>query len=150
LKRRVLLGSALAIVLSVPAAGCGGDEPLTKEEYVSRLNAICQDFSEREKEIGEPQSLGDLTERGPRVRDAFEKTVLEKVRNLKAPDEIADQADRLREIAQRQRDVLGGLIEAAKSNDFPKVRELMAKNEALNNEANSIALDLGAEACSGA
>ena len=142
-----MLASALAVVLCLQAAGCGGDDPPTKEEYVSRLNAICDEFSEEEKEIGEPRTLGDLTERGPRIRDAFEETVVDEVRDLEAPDEISAEADRLVTIAERQRDVLGGLVEAAERSDVAKVRELAAQNEALNDEASAVALELGAEAC---
>jgi hypothetical protein len=44
--------------------------------------------------------------------------------------------------------VLAGLINAAKAGDFGKLRELAAKNAALNRQAESITRELGAEACS--
>jgi outer membrane murein-binding lipoprotein Lpp len=147
LKKGVLLGGALVFLVAVLAAGCADDEALSKEQYVSKLNAMCDDFSQKEKEIGEPQTLADLVEKGPLILDAFEKAIVDKVRNLKAPDEIAVQADRLVELADHQRDVIAGLIEAAKENDFAKVRELASKNEALNREAKSITRKLGAEGC---
>jgi hypothetical protein len=89
------VGAALGILAALVSAGCGGDETLSKEEYVSRLNAMCQDFIAREKEIGEPQTVADLVTKGPRVLDAFEQTILEETPDLKAPDEIAGQAERL-------------------------------------------------------
>lgn len=138
-----MLGSLIAGVVT----GCGGDEALSKDQYISKLNGMCEDFSAREKEIGEPQTAADLVEKGLRVLDAFEKAIVGRVDDLKAPDEIALQADRLADLANEQRDVLAGLIDAAKDSDFAKVRELAAKNEALNREANSIARELGAEAC---
>jgi hypothetical protein len=144
LKNGVLLGAALVAVL---AAGCGGGETLTKEQYVSKLNAMCRDFSEREKAIGEPQTLADLVEKGPRIRDAFEQAIAGKVGTLKAPDEIGSQAARLVDLAVEQRDVLGGLADAAKDNDPGKVQELAARNERLNRQADSIARNLGARAC---
>ena len=85
----------LGILVAVLAAGCAGGEALSKEQYVSKLNAMCREFSAKEKEIGEPQTLADLVERGPRILDEFEKSIVDKVGTLKAPDEIADQADRL-------------------------------------------------------
>jgi len=133
----------------VLAVGCAGGEALTKEEYVSKLNAACEEFSEREQEIGEPQTLADLVDKGPRVLDAFEKTILDAARNLEAPDEIAEQADRLADLAEEQRDVLAGLIDAARDNDVATLRKLVPKNAALNNEARSIARPLGANACAG-
>lgn len=147
LKKGVLLGGVLGFLVGLLAAGCAGGEALTKEQYVSNLNGMCEDFSEKEKEIGEPQTVGDLVEKGPLILEEFEEAIVDKVRNLKAPDEIADQADRLVDLADQQRDVIAELIEAAKDNEVATVRELVSKNEALNKEANSIASELGAEVC---
>jgi hypothetical protein len=137
----------LAILVAGLTTSCGGGEGLSKEEYVSRLNAMCEDFSEKEKQIGEPQTLTDLVEKGPRILEAFETAIVDKVRKLEAPDEIADQADRLLDIADQQRQVIGELIDAARDNDIAKVRELASKNQALNEETSSITRELGAEAC---
>jgi hypothetical protein len=147
LKREELLAGVFGIVVAVLIAGCADGETLSKEQYVSKLNAMCEDFSQKEKKIGDPQTLTDLVEKGPRILEAFEKSIVEKVRNLRAPDEIADQADRLVDLADQQRDVIGGLIDAANDNDLAKVRGLDAKNKALNKEAESISRELGAKAC---
>jgi hypothetical protein len=148
LKKRVLLGAARGILAAGLAAGCtDGARESSKEEYVSKLNAMCEDFSAREQEIGEPQTLTDLVEKGPRILDAFEKAIADKVGTLQAPDEIADQADRLVDLAGQQRDALGGLVDAARDRDLAEVRQLVAENDALNKESNSIARELGADAC---
>jgi hypothetical protein len=147
-KKRVLLGAAWGILVAGLAAGCaGGARESSKEEYVSKLNAMCEDFSAREQTIGEPQTLTDLVDMGPRILDAFEKAIADKVGTLEAPDEIADQADRLVDIAGRQREVLGGLVDAARDRNFAEVRQLVSENDALNKESNSIARELGADAC---
>jgi hypothetical protein len=146
--KAVVLGGVLGILVAALALGCADDVP-SKEQYVSTLNAMCEDFSAREKEIGDPQTLTDLVEKGPRILDAFEEAIADKVHELKAPDEIADQAGRLVDIADEQRDVLASLVAAARDNDVARVRELASKNEALNREATSIARGLGAAACAG-
>jgi hypothetical protein len=143
----VLLGLALGILIACVPAGCAGGGDPGKEEYVSRLIAMCEDFSSREQEIGEPRTLADLVEKGPRILDAFEIAIANKVGALDAPDEIADEADRLTDIAHQQREVLGGLVPAAKKGDFAEVRRLASQNEALNKESSSIARELGADAC---
>jgi hypothetical protein len=146
-KKEVLLGGVLGILVAALTAGCAGDEELSREQYVSKLNAMCEDFSEKEREIGEPQTPADLVEKGPRILDAFETAIVDKVHELEAPDEIADQADRLVNLADQQRQVLGELIAAAKESNVAKVRQLASKNEALNKETTSITRELGAEAC---
>jgi hypothetical protein len=147
LKKWVLLGLASGILVACVPAGCaGGDDP-SKEEYVSKLNAMCEDFSSREQEIGDPQMVADVVEWGPRILEAFEIAIANRVGALDAPDEVAEQADRLTDIADQQREVLGGLVDAAKKGDFAEVRRLASQNEALNMESSSIARDLGADAC---
>ena len=147
LKKRVLLGLALGGVIAGVPAGCGGGDELSREEYVSKLNAMCADFRTRQQVIGEPQTPADLVEKGPRILDAFEIAIANQVGTLDAPDEIADAADRLVDIADQQREVLGGLVDAARNGDFVEVRRLASKNEALNTESSSIAQKLGADAC---
>ena len=127
--------------------GCGGDEVLNKAQYISELNRMCEDFSEREKEIGDPQTVADLVEKGPLILEAFDEAIRDKVRTIEAPDEIAGEADRLVELADEQHDVLRDLVDAANDNDLPRVGELATMNAAVNEEANSVARDLGAEAC---
>lgn len=140
-------GASLGILVALLTGGCAGGNGLSEEQYVSKLNAMCEDFSDREKEIGEPQSLADLVEKGPRVLAAYEEAIVDEVHKVKAPDEIAGQADRVVELADQQRNVLAQLIAAAQDNDLTKVRELDSRNRRLNGEANSIMGDLGAEAC---
>jgi hypothetical protein len=146
-KRGVLLGSLLGILVAALTGGCGDGEAVSKEQYVAKLNAMCEDFSTKEKDIGDPQTLTDLVEKGPRILDAFEKTIVDKVGKLKAPDEIADRADRLVDLTDQQRNVIAGLVDAAKANDVAKVRELDSKNKALNKETTSITRELGAKVC---
>jgi ABC-type phosphate transport system auxiliary subunit len=135
-----------ALLMALPSA-CSEDETLSREQYASRLDAMCESFAAREQEIGEPRTLEDLVEKGPRVVDAFEETIVDKIHDLNAPREIAGQADRLAELTDRQRDVLAELVEAAKQDDVAEVQELASKNAALNEQTNALARNLGASSC---
>lgn len=142
------LTRTLVIVVLVKCGGCaGGGEALSKDEYVARLSAACEDFAEKESRIGEPQSVSDLVEFGPQVLDAFEDAILDEVESLEAPDELAEQANRLVELANEQRDVLRELIDAARDGALGAVQALATKNDMLNEESSSLARELGAEAC---
>jgi hypothetical protein len=138
-----LLGTLLMALLSA----CSEDDTLSREQYASRLDAMCERFAAREQEIGEPRTLEDLVEKGPRVLDAFEETIVDEVHDLNAPSEIAAQADRLIELTDRQRDVLAALVEAAKQNDVAQVQELSSKNVTLNDETKALVRNLGARSC---
>lgn len=141
----MLLVGAIGVALS--AAGCGSDKPLSKARYVAELSAMCEDFAAREQAIGEPKTVADLVAKGPRIVDAFEQAILDGVRTLEAPKEIAGPAADLVDLAVQQRGVLADLVDAAKENDLAKVQQLASKNAALNKEANAIARELGAESC---
>jgi hypothetical protein len=137
----------LGLLLPAIGGGCGDGQGLSRAEYIAKLSAMCEDFSAREQEIGEPQSLSDLVEKGPLILEAFEDAIVDEVDGLEAPDQIAAEANRLAEIAHEQRIVLRELVEAARDADLPAVRMLASKNLALSNESNSIARELGAKSC---
>ena len=138
---------ALLALLLAAAAGCGDEKLLTRKQYAARLSAACEAFASREEEIGDPTTVPDLVEKGPRILAAFEETILAEARRLEAPDDIADRAARMLELAEQQRDVLAALSDAAQAADFAKVRALSSKNVAINNEAGAIARELGATGC---
>ena len=92
-----------------------------------------------------PSPILSIGARGSSTRSR--KAIADKVGTLKAPDEIADQADRLVDLAYQRRDVLGELVDAATENAFAEVRQLVSKNDVLNKESNSIAPEIGADAC---
>jgi outer membrane murein-binding lipoprotein Lpp len=134
------------LVLAVAVtAGCGSKSP--KEQFVAKLNAMCEDFAAREQQIGEPRTQEDLAARGDRIVAAFEQAILEPLQQLKAPAEVAPQAAQLRVLAQQQRDVLHGLAEAGRVGDVTKVGQLAARNTTLNAQAAQIAHDLEADSC---
>ena len=126
-------------------AGCGSKSP--KEQFVGKLNAMCEDFAAREQQIGEPSTQEDLAARGDRIVAAFEQTILHPLQTVKAPPEVAPQAEQLRVLARQQRDVLRGLAEAGRAGDVTKVRQLAARNTTLNAQAGRIAHDLEADSC---
>jgi hypothetical protein len=138
------------LAIALVATACGGDETLSREEYAAKLDAACNEFAEREQRIGDPQTAADLVKDGPAVLQAFEETILEAADSAEAPDEIAGEAARLRRLAHDQRDVLAGLVDAARERDVGRLSRLAAQNRALNDEAGSIARRVGAQSCTGA
>lgn len=54
-----LLVAPLVLVLLV---GCGGDDSLSKEEFIAEGDRLCREFEDRATELEEPQSPEELTE----------------------------------------------------------------------------------------
>lgn len=133
---------------AVVAAGCGGggSKTLSKADYGTQLNQICTDYNAKQKEIGEPASLADVADKGPKILDEFDKAI-SKAEKLKAPDEIKATRDEFLAKSKEQRDLLGQLVDAAKANDSAKAQELGTKLDPLSKETDALANQLGAPAC---
>ena len=134
----------MAVLLAVALAGCGSS---AKSRYVSKLNKMCEDFASREQKIGTPGTPSELKSRGDRLVAAYEESIARPIERLKAPPEIADQADELRRVIRQQLNALGALAQAGKAGDLRRVQRLATINQQLNRQAAQIAKALKAESC---
>ena len=139
-------GAAVAIVVLAVLASCGGNSALTRDDYVARLNEACADYAREHDAIGEPESIDDLREKGPRIVAVFERLV-ERVRKLEPPDELEGEAQKLLEIGDRQLEVLRGLTKAAREGSVAKLERLVAESARLNEEARGLFRRIGATDC---
>jgi hypothetical protein len=135
---------ATALVLLVAVAGCGSS---AKSRYVSNLNKMCENFAERQQKIGTPGSPSELRARGDRLVAAYDEEIYRPLQRLEAPPEIASEATRLRDLARRQRNVLGALANAGKTGDLQRVQQLARVNQQLNSQLAQLAKDLKADSC---
>jgi hypothetical protein len=136
----------VVVLVTAALAGCGGSKS-PREKYVTRLNSMCENFAERAQKIGEPRSPADIRARGDRLVAAFDETILEPIRSLEAPPEIAPQAARLRQLTRQQDEVLRGLTAAGKAGNVTALRRLAVRYAQLNGQAGQIAADLKATSC---
>jgi hypothetical protein len=133
-----------ALVLAITLAGCGSS---AKSRYVSKLNKMCEAFARREQVIGTPGSPSELKARGDRLVAAYDEEIYRPLQRLKAPPEIASEATQLRDLTQRQRNVLGALANAGKTGDLRRVQQLVRVNQQLNGQLAQIAKHLKADSC---
>src|SRR5262245_30664222 len=144
---RAMRPAALVLVLLV-LAGCGGT-PSARDRYVSALNALCDDFQQREREIGAPHSIEELAAKGPRIVEAFDRAIADRIGDLEPPPELAADADKLETLARKQHDALAGLAAAAQTRQLGALDRLSRENLRLNAESGAVARRLGAKRCSG-
>jgi hypothetical protein len=144
------LAIAAVLVLAVAAAGCGGGgggKTLSKEEYSSQLSEICTELNAKNKEIGDPQSVADVVEKGPKLNDAFQNAI-DEVENLNPPDELQDAHKRFLVLGKQIHSKIDDLIDAAKKNDPAALQQIGSAIDPLDKESNDIATNqLGAPAC---
>jgi len=141
---------AAVTVLAVAAAGCGGGgggSALSKDEYSARLNNICDELNEKQKQIGEPNSVADVADKGPELQDEFNHAISE-VEDLNPPEELQEAHDRFLSLGKQIRDKIDNLIDAAKEGNEAELGEIGSSIDPLDKESDRIATEeLNAPAC---
>lgn len=138
--RRILLATLLAV------AGCGGEERLSRAEFLRQADAICANYERRLDAIEEPRALRDVPrfiERGvPLARK--ELAELEK---LRPPAEDEAKVERLLAQVRKTISELEHLGEAAAARDRAAAQAAAARVEEASDRAAKLAQRYGLDEC---
>jgi hypothetical protein len=144
--------AALATVLVLVAVGCGGDDSLSREEWVAQANEICLDTLKKVEALGRPATSDDYLRITPDA-NKLGRDALERLRDLKAPGEIeADTEEMIKgyeESIDQQERVYQGLKAQREGQDGPFADYGRAGRRAIEagQEADAIAKRLRATDC---
>jgi hypothetical protein len=83
--------AALATLLLVVAAACGGEDSLSRAEWAQQANAICLDSLRKVEALGRPATSDDYLRVTPKANE-LGRAAIEQLRDLKAPGEIETAA----------------------------------------------------------
>lgn len=139
-----IVGSTLAAA-ALLATGCG-EEPLSRAEYVTQADAICTDYAARQDKLGEPKSVKDIERLAGQTKPLVEEQ-LGKLRDLQAPDELADDAGAAYDLLEQQLPKIDELVTAAKANDVKRIEKIAADAGTLDDQANAKAKAIGLKVC---
>ncbi len=148
-------GIALAPVLALLVAGCGGDDGPTKQEFARDANTVCQDIEAESRQLGEarPDSLSEIGQ----FADRAEKTVRDGVARLeklerpsgddgKTAKEFVDALNA--ELEQKFVPALRDLKTAANEKDAKGLRSAAEQLQKIDTtKSDRLARELGANAC---
>jgi len=98
--------AAIATVVVLVVAGCGGDDSLSRGEWAAQANAICLETLEKVEALGRPSTSDDYLRVTPGA-NRLGRDAIERLRELKAPGEIEDEA----------RDMINGYEESIKQQE---------------------------------
>jgi hypothetical protein len=145
------LTTATAIALAagallVPACGGGGDEGLSREEFISRGDAICDEYDQRTEQVEDPESLDDVERFVEETRTLIRDGV-DELKELEPPEELAEDYNAW--IAQNEENLglLDDLEAAAAAGDEAQVQEILAEAEQAGAQADRLAGEMGFEEC---
>jgi hypothetical protein len=143
---------ALATGLILVAAGCGGDDSLSRAEWAAEANAICLDTLKKVEALGRPVTSDEYLRVTPKANE-LGLAAIDRLRDLKEPGEISDDVEEMikgYEHALRQQDVVYRGIKAQRESTEPPVDDYYrAANRAIEagKAADAIARRLRATGC---
>jgi hypothetical protein len=151
MRKRILLGLALLALVALVVAGCGGKSRNkaysgSKADFAAAMDSICLSYKAKAQAIGSPNSIKELADKGPQLRDAL-KAAVDKLRSLEPPAEIKGPVDDFIKKTDQTLAKIDDLIKAAKDNDQAKVQQLGQEVNTLNKSNDADAVAIGASHC---
>jgi hypothetical protein len=142
---------ALVIVaLAAAFAGCGGEDPMSPEDYRAELRKICAESERKTDQVEQPtratpEAIADYL---TRLRD-ISVTAVEKVEELEPPDDLADAHDRALDANREGIEKVEPVIDELEKGGDPTQILAEARNElkASGEAAKKAGDDLGVPEC---
>jgi hypothetical protein len=144
---RRALGPAL-ITLALILAGCGGgggDDRLSKEEFIAAADAICKEANDRIEALGEP-TLENVSEYVTEA-EAISREQLGALRALRPPAEDEATLNGAYDLIEQQIDLAVQGVDALTSGDQAAFQEIDAQITSIEAEADQVARDYGLQEC---
>jgi hypothetical protein len=141
---------AVLLLLSFAAAGCMGDDEVSREDYIAKADELCGTYQVRLSQLprpatASPQELGAFLDRALPI--AREQT--EKLGDLAKPsdDEVRDQVDQLLALLDQELDFNEEARDAATSGNQGALNNALRQAGAVSAEAGALAEQVGFLVC---
>jgi hypothetical protein len=137
---------------SLAGAGCGGGggggsgDRLTAAEFRQAADAICAEYDQKIQDLGEPESLEDLTDFIGRAIPIIEEGFNE-LEELQPPEELEADWDRAMEVNAENLQLTKDLQAAAEAGNDQEVQEILARASQNEEETDRLARELGLQRC---
>ena len=143
--------AALVGVLVLLATACGGggsDARLSREEFESQANAICDKYEKQLNELKSPASLEEIPDFVDHALAILNKEVAE-VAALNPPADLQTEFDAMIAASNDTKAAADDLSQAAKDGDQAAVQKALSEGGAASKKADQIATQLGLDSCKG-
>jgi hypothetical protein len=154
--RRLAALLAVLTVTGLAVTGCGDDDDdggggQSKEDYIAELEAVCQKYDKKLEDLGDPESLKDLSDLSVQAGDLFDQAV-EEARAIEAAEDTAFAEDveaYLDDIAAQSQN-FDDLQQAAEEGDARKAQEVAEAAQTDQEATDKQAKELGLDRCASA
>jgi hypothetical protein len=134
--------------MGLAAAGCGGDDRLTREELIEEADATCAEFDQQIEDVPEPESLDDIERYVQEIRPIVEEGT-DELDALEPPEDLADEYDEWIEATRSGVERFDELEEAAASGDEQRIQEVFEDVGTGGEDADRLAEEIGFQECGG-
>jgi hypothetical protein len=141
----VLVG-VLVLLLVACGGGGGSGERLSKEEFQSQANAICDKYQAQLDQLKTPTSLDEIPDLVDHALAILNKEV-DEMSALNPPEELQSTFDQMIAASNKTKAAADDLSSAAKSGDQAGVQKALDEGNAASKQADDAAGKLGLDSC---
>ena len=138
--------AAVALLFLLPLAGCGGG--LSKQELVTKGDAICQRVNQQIAKEPQPKTAADVQALAKKTVELSDPAI-EDMKALEPPDELEKDFDAFVASLKKQRDLTEQIGDAAGANDVTKIQKLGADAGKAQQEYRTLSGKIGFKECGG-
>jgi hypothetical protein len=139
----------LMLVLPVLLAACGGDDSgprLTKAEFASKADAICEKYNKQAESLDRPNSLTELADVADNTIPILRNAISE-WRKLNPPQSEADTVDEWIGSVEQLVGDLEEIRDQADKGSMQGVQKVVPQADQHNRRTNELATQLGMSVC---
>lgn len=144
--RRAYLSALTLSLLVLAGCGGGGGQPLTKEQYASKADAICGKYNQQVNALANPKSLSDLADVADKTLPILDNAISD-LKKLTPPASEKATSDQWLEQVQNLKNDLQEIRDKARNNDTAGVQGVVPKAQDHNSKSNALATELGMSVC---
>lgn len=146
MRRASLSALALSLLVLAGCGGGGGGQPLTKEQYASKADAICGKYNQQVNALANPKSLSDLADVADKTLPILDNAISD-LKKLTPPASEKATSDQWLEQVQNLKNDLQEIRDKARNNDTAGVQAVVPKAQDHNSKSNALATELGMSVC---
>lgn len=135
------------LTLTVLVAACGGQERLTRAEYVRRADAICARYNRVVAGLQRPKRTREIVRFSDRTIAALDDALADE-RELLPPKQLEPLKRRWLAQAAKIREDIADLREAARRVDVAGINDALERGTRDDKRSNALARRLGLKVCS--
>jgi hypothetical protein len=138
--------SVLVAALVLSSCGSSKSKRLTREEYASKANALCQTYRSQISALGTPTTDAEAITMSETALTDF-KNLVSGLKKLTPPTADEATANQINTVMARMSGRLASIIDAMKANDKPTFTRLAGENTPDKKKSQTLLGSLGATTC---